>query len=306
MIQIENLTKRFGPVTAVDHLDFSVSRGEILGFLGPNGAGKSTTFKILAGYLNPSEGTCRLGGYDIVVDPLKAKGLIGYLQESPVLYREMNVTAYLRFVATVKKMNAADQRRAIDEVIETCGLQQVVRKTIGAVSKGYRQRVALAQALLGSPPILLLDEPTSALDPVQVVEIRNLIRSLAKRSTILLSTHILSEAMACCTRIMILSKGRLVTRDALADYGSLKKTSTRIRLRFSKAPPSLEECLKNPDRLERVSDQEVLITSPDPSEFRGRFLKACASRDWPLLEMRETGSELEDIFLKLTQSGGGS
>ena len=213
MIKVEGVTKRYGPATAVKNVSFNVERGEIVGFLGPNGAGKTTTMRILTGFLPPTEGTAAVGGYDVQKDPIEVKKRIGYLPETPPLYPEMEVVDYLRFVARLKGIEAGAIERRIDSAIERTAVGGVKDKLIGKLSKGYRQRVGLAQALIHGPDVLVLDEPTSGLDPKQIIEVRELIRSLAGEHTIILSTHILSEVSSTCGRVIIINEGRIEAND---------------------------------------------------------------------------------------------
>lgn len=215
MIEVEDLTKSYGSVMALRGISFQVKKGEICGLLGPNGAGKSTTIKILSGYLEPDAGSRRINGFDMAVHPREAKQQIGYVPETPILYREMLVREYLGYVARLKGVPRTARRAKLEQVVQQCGLAPVLKKPIGAVSKGYRQRTALAQALINDPAVLLLDEPTSALDPLQVLEIRTFIRSLARERTILFCTHILQEATACCDRVLILNNGTVAAEAEL-------------------------------------------------------------------------------------------
>src|SRR3954469_19259850 len=214
MIDIQGLTKRFGTTEALKGLSFEVAKGQVVGFLGPNGAGKTTTMRILAGYSTPTQGTARVGGLDVTQDTLAARKLIGYLPESNPLYEEMMVVDFLRFTAEVREVPAETRSARIRRAVERCGLGQVLGKDIGQLSKGYRQRVGLAQAILHEPELLILDEPTSGLDPNQIVEIRNLIKELGREKTVILSTHILSEVQSTCTRVLIINGGKLVADDA--------------------------------------------------------------------------------------------
>lgn len=215
MIEVKNLTKRYRERVAVDHLDFSVNEGEILGFLGPNGAGKSTTMKILTGFLPPTEGTARVGGFDVFENPLEVKRRIGYLPETPPLYPEMTVRAFLRFVASIRGVRGGQVRSEVDRVAGLTGCTPVIDRVIQNLSKGFRQRVGLAQALLGSPPVLILDEPTEGLDPIQRAEVRTLIKGLAGKHTVILSTHILPEVTMTCEKALIIREGKLVAFDEI-------------------------------------------------------------------------------------------
>jgi ABC-2 type transport system ATP-binding protein len=223
LIQAKSISKRYGDVTAVDGVDFEIGRGEVVGFLGPNGAGKTTTMRILTGFVPPTEGTAVIDGHDIFEDPLAARRSVGYLPETPPLYPEMTVTSYLAYVTRIKDVHRSRRREAIDRALERCGLTQVRRRVIGTLSKGYRQRVGLAQAIVHDPPVLILDEPTVGLDPLQIREIRGLIADLAAakdgdvRHTVILSTHILPEVEAICPRVIMIHEGRKVIDSPLAD-----------------------------------------------------------------------------------------
>jgi ABC-2 type transport system ATP-binding protein len=221
MIEVRGLTKRYRDRVAVDHLTFAVNEGEILGFLGPNGAGKTTTMKILTGSLPASEGTAKIAGYDVFEAPLEIKRRIGYLPEFPPLYPEMTVAGYLRFVATLKGIAAGQMRSEIDRVAALTGISEVMGRVIQNLSKGFRQRVGVAQALLGSPPVLILDEPTEGLDPTQRADLRALIKSLAGKHTVILSTHILPEVTMTCERVLIIHQGKLVAFDEIGNLASL-------------------------------------------------------------------------------------
>ena len=217
MISVQNLSKFFGPVLAVDRVSFEVARGEIVGFLGPNGAGKTTTMRIITGFLPATSGTVRVEGFDVFTHSSEVRRRIGYLPESPPLYNDMTVAGYLRFVARLKGMARADLAAALDRVLETCGLKDVRDRLLGHLSKGFRQRVGLAQALIHDPPVLILDEPTIGLDPKQIIEIRRLIRTLGGKRTVVLSTHILPEVSQVCDKVVIINDGRIVVEDELAN-----------------------------------------------------------------------------------------
>ena len=217
MIEVQHLTKRYGDLTAVSDISFSVSSGQILGFLGPNGSGKTTTMRIITGFLPATSGTVKVAGFDIFDDSFEARKRIGYLPETPPLYNDMTVTAYLRFVARIKGMSRAEIPSALDRALTRCGLTQVAHRVAGHLSRGYRQRVGLAQALIHNPTVLVLDEPTSGLDPQQIIEIRSLIKELAGSHTVILSTHILPEVAQVCEKVVIISAGRVVMEDLLAN-----------------------------------------------------------------------------------------
>ena len=231
MIKVEGLTKRYGDVTAIEDLSFQVQKGEIVGFLGPNGAGKTTTMRIITGFLPSTDGTVSVGGHDIFQKPMEVKKKMGYLPEHPPLYADMTVAGYLKFVSKIKGVPRAARGDAIDRVVERCGLKEARKKIIGKLSKGYRQRVGLAQAMIHDPEVLILDEPTIGLDPKQIIEIRELVKSLAGDQTIILSTHILPEVTMICQRCLVINQGRIVADDsleALTAQGSLESVFLKL------------------------------------------------------------------------------
>jgi ABC-2 type transport system ATP-binding protein len=230
MIEVQNLTKRYRDRSAIDGLTFSVKEGEILGFLGPNGAGKSTTMKILTGFLPPSEGTAKVAGFDVFEQPLEVKRRIGYLPETPPLYPEMTVRGYLKFVATIKQVPRRGLRAEVDRVAELTGVTDVMDRVIQNLSKGYKQRVGIAQALLGSPPVLILDEPTEGLDPSQRADVRTLIKSLAGKHTLILSTHILPEVTMTCEKVLIINQGKMVAYDEIKNLASVHGQAENVSL----------------------------------------------------------------------------
>src|ERR1700693_134966 len=248
MITVQGLTKRYARTVAVDHISFQVQKGQIVGFLGPNGAGKTTTMRILTCFLPPSEGTANIAGFDVLENPMEVKKRIGYLPETPPLYPDMEVVEYLNFVGKLKGIPSGDIKRRVDEVMGRCAVTDVSTKLIGKLSKGYRQRVGLAQAIIHNPDVLILDEPTSGLDPKQIIEIRELLKSLSGDHTIILSTHILSEVEQSCERVIIISQGKLVAQDSVANLTN--------RLRGAEAV-SLEV--------------ESAEGRPDPGEVQGRL-----------------------------------
>ena len=250
-IEAQGISKRYGELLAVDDVSFQVERGDVVGFLGPNGAGKTTTMRILTGFIPPTDGTALIAGHDIFSDPLAARRAIGYLPETPPLYPEMDVRGYLAYVARLKDVPRAERGDAVDRVLERCGLAKVHRRVIGSLSKGYRQRVGLAQAIVHSPPVLILDEPTVGLDPIQIREIRDLIAELAspeageKRHTVILSTHILAEVEAICRRVMLINAGRKVLDSTLAELTAggqrLEEVFTRVAVREEPAAAAEED-----------------------------------------------------------------
>ncbi|MBM3269318.1 MAG: ABC transporter ATP-binding protein [Candidatus Sericytochromatia bacterium] len=310
MISVENLTKRYGDRPAVSDVSFTVKKGEILGFLGPNGAGKSTTMRMITGYLSPSSGRVTVGGFDMASDSLKAKSLIGYLPEVVPLYPEMTVTDYLQFVAALKGIPGKDQKARIDAMIERCWLTQYRHRLIAHLSKGYRQRVGLAQAMIHNPPVLVMDEPTSGLDPKQIIETRDLIRNLAGDHTVILSTHILPEVQNVCSRVMIINGGRVVAEDAPERLEASLRGSQKIRLEVAGSHDRLQGVLGGVPGVTEVHIQpkgqeypDVLIadivTKPD-DEVRAGVSSAVIAAGYKLYEMHAARLSLEEIFLKLT------
>ncbi|MEZ5336698.1 MAG: ATP-binding cassette domain-containing protein [bacterium] len=309
MIEVSGLTKKYGEVLAVDDVSFSVSKGEIVGFLGPNGAGKSTTMKVLTGYLAPTEGTASINGHDIIDQPLAARAAVGYLPESTALYEEMGVVDYLRYMGRMQGVASAAIQGRIDDVIQTCGLATMAHKDISQLSKGYHQRVGLAQALLNDPPVLILDEPTSGLDPAQIVEIRSLITRIAEEKAILLSTHILPEAQNTCSRILIISNGKLVgegTSGELLDMVSGNEQYS-VRLRGGDGTLRRLEQLKGVTAVSSNMENGELaatISAEKGQDLRERIFDTAVESGAKLLELSHTSTSLEDVFLSLTGTTG--
>ncbi len=305
-ITVKNLTKVYGPQKAVDNISFEVKTGEILGFLGPNGAGKTTTMKILSCYMSPSQGDVQVGNYDIFSSPEEIKRRIGYLPENNPLYLEMPVMEYLQFVAQLQGVTKAQLPGRLKEIVGMCGLNREKHKKIGELSKGYRQRVGLAQALIHDPEILILDEPTTGLDPNQIVEIRNLIREIGQEKTILLSTHILPEVEATCDRILIINKGKIVadgTPDTLRNRAQGEET---IRVQI-KAPgdAGLFDSLMGMKSVAMVDplaegENRFQVVSKDNMSAREEVFHLCVEKGWVLTELTPIETKLEDIFRDLT------
>ncbi len=310
MIEVKNLVKRYGNHVAVDHLSFTVEKGQIYGFLGPNGAGKSTTMNIITGYIASTEGTVLVDGHDILKEPEAAKRCIGYLPEQPPLYMDMTVTEYLKFVQDLKQIKKGERREMLRQVMEMTGISEVSERVIKNLSKGFRQRVGLAQALIGFPEILILDEPTVGLDPKQMTEIRSLIRELSKDHTVILSSHILSEVSAVCDHILIISKGKLAASDTPENLSRAMAGEQKLALSVKGGADQVEGVLKG---MEEVSEFEVLpsgedglwkvsLTAQPEKDIRERLFWAMADAGLPIMEMRLTGMSLEDVFLELTES----
>ncbi len=308
MVEVDGLTKVYGSRVAIWRVSFRVARGEIIGFLGPNGAGKTTTMRIVTGFVPPSSGRATIAGLDVATHPLEVKSKIGYLCESPPVYREMVVASYLAFVADIKKTPRSKRRALVDRAIQLCGLEDVAHRVIGHLSKGYRQRVGLAQAILHEPEVLILDEPTSGLDPQQNAEIRGRIKYLAEqgRQTVILSTHILPEVTATCSRVVIINEGQIVAEDTterLMTGGSRE----RIRLRIGRDEPALERRLAAVDGVEHVGREqgELLVDLTGGDAARERLAAEVVASGAGLLEMYRERASLEEVFLRLVTDEGG-
>ena len=312
MIEIANLTKRFGPLTAVDDVSFSVGRGEVLGFLGPNGAGKSTTMKIVTGFLAPDEGTIRVGGVDIARNPVEVKRWIGYLPEGAPLYGEMTTAGFLRFIAGIRGLKGIEARRRIESVVEQVSLESVLAKPIDTLSKGFKRRVGLAQAILHDPNILILDEPTDGLDPNQKHEVRTLIRSMSAEKVIVLSTHILEEVDAVCTRATIIAGGRIVSDGTPDDL--LRRSRTHGALRLHLAVTDSTGVVETLEAVPGVSGVEVarrnvngleLLLMPAGDGPLARPVgEAVREAGWPVTRMQVERGRLDDVFRAITTATG--
>lgn len=312
MIEVTNLTKRYGSHVAVNHLSFRVEKGQIYGFLGPNGAGKSTTMNILTGYLAPTEGTVTIGGMDIQKEPEEAKKKIGYLPEIPPLYTEMTVEEYLKFAAELKKLPRAERKEQVEQVMEMTQITDMRGRLIRNLSKGYRQRVGLAQAILGNPEVIILDEPSVGLDPKQIIEIRDLIRKLGENHTVILSSHILSEVSAVCDHIMIISHGQLVASDSPEGLQKLMSGTPELLLTVKGDYEAVKDALAGAadvDIVENLGETEehcvkIRITAKENADIREDVFYVLAAAKLPILEMNKEQKSLEDIFLELTSSTG--
>ena len=308
MIEVKNLTKRYGKHLAVDNLSFTVEKGQIYGFLGPNGAGKSTTMNIMTGYLGATSGEILINGHDILREPQEAKKCIGYLPEQPPLYMEMTVWEYLNFAAELKKIPKDEVKKQIEKVVKLTRLEEVQDRLIHNLSKGYKQRVGLAQAILGFPEIIILDEPTVGLDPKQIIEIRELIRTLAKNHTVILSSHILAEVREVCDYVMIIAKGKLVASDTPENLENLMSGTGHVELEAKTSMEKARAILKEIPQISKAEYQEetkesvtVRIESEGQSDIREQLFFAFAKEGIPLLTLKLNKSTLEDIFLELTQ-----
>ncbi|MDD6811307.1 MAG: ABC transporter ATP-binding protein [Lachnospiraceae bacterium] len=310
MIKVENLVKKYGNHIAVNDLSFEVQKGQIYGFLGPNGAGKSTTMNIMTGYLAATSGTVKINGFDILTQPEEAKKCIGYLPEIPPLYPDMTVDEYLRFVAELKKVPKAERKEQIQEIMQMVEITDVEHRLIKNLSKGYKQRVGLAQAIIGYPEVIILDEPTVGLDPKQIIEIRSLIKKLAENHTIILSSHILSEVSTVCDHIMIISKGKLVASDSPEGLQNRMEKTVEIEVMALGNQEKAEEILKTVEHIESFTFEEateenaikVRVVSEDNMDIRKELSIALTNGDMPVLSMNRVEKSLEDIFLQLTDS----
>jgi ABC-2 type transport system ATP-binding protein len=307
VIEVQHLTKRYGPFTAVDDVSFRVERGEILGFLGPNGAGKTTTMRVLTGYMPPTEGRAIVAGFDVFEQPIEAKRRIGYLPETPPLYPDMTVRDYLDFVAKIKGVPRTERRARLTEVMERTRVADMANRHCGKLSKGYRQRVGLAQALLHNPDVLILDEPTAGLDPKQIIETRQLIKELAGDHTIILSTHILPEVSQTCQRVVIINKGRVVAVDTPENLTARLRNSETMYVQVDGAGADVKATLERVPGITRVvvADAKGMVNGFEVDSEPGRDVRrelasTVVSRGWGLLELRPMRMSLEEIFLSLT------
>lgn len=307
MIEVENLTRQYGDRTAVNGISFAVRKGEIIGFLGPNGAGKSTTLRMLTGYLPPTDGAIRVGGVDAVRDPIGARRFIGYLPESVPLYKEMRVDEYLRYRARLKGVPRQQVSVRIDHVLAQADIRDVRQRIIGQLSKGYRSRVGLADALVADPPLLVLDEPTAGLDPNQIRQVRDLIRSMAGEKTIMLSTHILPEVESTCSRVLIINKGRLVGEGAPNALRTSGEGGQVMVLEARGARAALEECVKGVQGVRKLLDVEQLESDLTRLRLEVEAVTTAetlslqlAQRGHAIRELRREQTSLEDVFALLT------
>ncbi len=304
MIEAEGLTKFYGPIGAIRNVSFRIEKGEVVGFLGPNGAGKSTTIRILTCYMPPSSGTATVEGLDVMDNSLRIRQKIGYLPENVPLYKELTVNRFLRFAASAKGIEAKKISAEISRVISICGLEKNANRIIANLSKGFRQRVGLAQALLNDPSVLILDEPTIGLDPTQIIEIRRLIHDLREERTILLSSHILPEVAQLCQRVVIINKGEIVATDSPANLTSQLQKTAKILLEVSGPSQALEQGIKNMAGVEKVSVESNgtsrFVIETDPSrEMRSQIAAMAVEKGCGLLELRSIQLSLEDIFMQL-------
>ncbi len=308
MIETDKLSRHYGRTVAVDQITLRIARGEVVGFLGPNGAGKTTTMKMLTGYLFPTSGTARVAGFDVLRSPLEMKRRIGYLPENAPLYTDMTVLEYLRFVAEVRRIPRAARRSAIGEVVASCGIHQVLGKVIGTLSKGFRQRACLAQALLHKPEVLILDEPTTGLDPNQILEIRALLRDLGRDRTVLLSTHILPEVEAVCSRVLIIHRGKIVADGTPEQLQRQVRKGDIVRLAVRAPHGDVEAALKSQSEVASVkklsgSNGDVLrfeVTTGVDRNISEDLFRLAVAKGWTLSELAAEHASMEDVFAQLT------
>lgn len=308
MIEVKNLTKRYGALKAVDDISFSVDSGEVLGFLGPNGAGKSTTMNIITGYISSTSGTVTVDGSEILEEPKKTKAKIGYLPEIPPLYPDMTVRKYLEFMFDLKKVKLP-KKEHVDEVMRLVGLSEMGGRIIKNLSKGYRQRVGFAQALIGNPPVLILDEPTVGLDPKQIIEFRKLIRSLGKKHTVIFSSHVLSEVSATCDRVIVISNGKIVADGKTDELSQSLSGKKKLLLTVASESSGVSDELKKIPGVTKVEKirsfagglVKYSVSYSKEEDIRKEVFSAMVRLDAPIVEMQSGDETLEDLFLKLTQ-----
>ena len=312
MITVQQLTKRYARNTAVDHISFEVEKGQIVGFLGPNGAGKTTTMRILTCFLPPSSGTAMVAGFDVLEEPLEVKRRIGYLPETPPLYLEMRTGEYLSFVGRLKGLSGNELRQRVDYVLDRCAIADVKDKVLGKLSKGYRQRVGLAQAIIHNPDVLILDEPTAGLDPKQINETRDLIKSLSGDHTIILSTHILPEVEQTCERVIIINRGKLVATDSVNNLQNRARGAGSVLVEVAARNGALDAAAVQ-RKFERIPGVTRVVCKDSDANFstfevegktdrtmRGDLARAVVEAGWDLNELRTAAVSLEEIFLQLT------
>ena len=310
MIEVNNLVKRYGDHTAVDHLSFKIEKGKIYGFLGPNGAGKSTTMNMITGYIASTEGTVRIDGHDILEDPEAAKKCIGYLPEQPPLYFDMTVLEYMKFVADLKKIPKDKKATMIEEVMDMVKISDMRNRLIKNLSKGYRQRVGLAEAIMGYPEVIILDEPTVGLDPKQIIEIRTLIKDLKKKHTVILSSHILSEVSAVCDYVLIISHGKLVASDTPENLGKLAEGSNTLEMLIKGEKSQIKQALESIEGVNSVTIEKdekqnlwsAKVSTEENNDIREKAFYKMSDINSPIYEMKSKKVSLEEIFLELTAS----
>ena len=307
MIEVENLSKRYGPTLAVSDVSFNVQKGEVLGFLGPNGAGKTTTMRVITGFFPPTSGSVRVAGYDVVNEPMEAKRRTGYLPETPPIYPDMTVVEYLAFVARIKGVSRRELKSRLDDIVEKCAVGDVRNRQIGKLSKGYRQRVGLAQALIHNPDVLVLDEPTSGLDPKQIIETRELITGLAGQHTVILSTHILPEVSKTCQRVVVINAGQIVAVGTPNELMRRLQGFETVLVTVEGPAADIMEKFQRVGGVNWVEPREAAdgrvtleVHSEKDKDVRAELARATVESGWKLYELKTSGLSLEEIFLKLT------
>lgn len=309
MIEVENLTKFYGEIRGIEDVSFSIGKGEITGFLGPNGSGKTTTMRILTCFFPPTSGKARVAGYDVIKNPIEVRRRIGYMPETVPLYPDMKVTTYLTFVAEAKRMRKGERKKKIGEIMEQCGILKVSQRLVGNLSKGYRQRVGLAQALINDPEVLILDEPTIGLDPKQVVEIRQFIKNLAGERTIILSTHVLSEASMTCDRVIIIHEGKIAAVDTPENLTEKLQKTAKTLVQIEGIQQEIKDKLKTIKGVINVLEKgeaspgvfSYEVESDKEKEISGELSYMVYTNKWKLVEMRAMKLSLENIFIELTK-----
>jgi ABC-2 type transport system ATP-binding protein len=301
VIKIENVTKMYGPTVAVKDVSFEVEKGEILGFLGPNGAGKTTTMRVITGYFPPTLGNAYIAGHSVLDAPLEVKKRIGYVPETPAMYSDMLVKEYIRYIGALKGVPKTELKERVERIIATCALESVSTKNIGSLSKGFKQRAALAQALVNDPPVLILDEPTSGLDPKQIHEIRSLIKSMEGERTIILSTHILPEVSMTCSKVVIINEGIIVAADTTENIGRSLTESHQVELTVGGDPARVKETVSGIAGVGKVSSSgnHFVVDSEKDRDLRAEIARKVVEGGFDLLEMRAHSMTLEDVYLKL-------
>lgn len=308
MLSVENISKSFGAVKAVQNVGFEIRRGEVVGLLGPNGAGKTTTMRLVTGFLKPDAGQIRINDISVAQDPIQTRSLIGYLPENAPLYTDMEVTEFLNFCLRLRKIGVEKRKNHLKEAVELCALQEVIGRSIGELSRGYRQRVCLAQALIHKPPLLILDEPTSGLDPHQIQEIRNLIKAIGRERTVILSTHIMQEVQAVCQRALIIARGKLVGEGTLEELTKKKKGKSRYFVKIRATRIEIEKKAGGLGNLKienlpagNGTWQEVVFESEQAEDQSEKIFHWVVENHWSLSELKKETTSLEEVFLELTK-----
>ena len=307
MIHVQNVSKQYGELVAVDNISFQLEKGDVLGFLGPNGAGKTTTMRIITGYMPPTNGSVYIADIDVFEDPQAAKSHIGYLPENPPLYEDMVVKDYLDFVADIKQVSTDKKASRINYVMEKCGITDVGGRIIGHLSKGYRQRIGIAQALINDPSVLVLDEPTNGLDPMQIIEIRDLIHGLSNERTVILSTHILPEVTMICSKVIIINKGKIALEESLDRLSKKADGANSILLKTKHQALGVREKISSLVNVENVSAatyNEFIVKPKNGTDIREELSNLVIQNKWGLLEMRPVTNNLEEVFLRVISSEG--